>query len=172
MIPSSYSFVFVHRSHGFDGVLRIDLYRFTSVKSGLDYLVRVEEYPNNMYAVKFYLKNHSHSDKKYQLLTNTFEARTIINTCINIMLSVYEKNDNASFGFIGSNSDGEPVANTKRYRVYSKIIATYFSDKLFMHIENIDKSVYMLINRKQLELNPNLIDDIEESFMQMYDYFD
>ena len=172
MIPSSYSFVLVHRSQGCDGVLKVDLYRFTSIKSGLDYIVRVEEYPNSMYAVKFYLKSHANSARKYQLLTNTFEARTIINTCINIMLSIYNQNDKASFGFIGSNSDGESVSNTKRYRVYSKIIATYFSDKFFMHIENIDKSVYMLLNRRQLELNSNLKEDIEESFMQMYDYFD
>lgn len=172
MIPSSYSYVFVHRSQGCDGVLRVDLYRFTSIKSGLDYIVRVEEYPNNMYAVKFYLKSHSNSSRKYQLMTNTFEARTVINTCINIMLSVYDQNCMASFGFIGSNSDGESVSNTKRYRVYSKIIATYFSDKLFMHIENIDKSVYMLVNRRQLALNPTLVEDIEVSFMQMYDYFD
>ena len=88
------------------------------------------------------------------------------------MLSVYDQNCMASFGFIGSNSDGESVSNTKRYRVYSKIIATYFSDKLFMHIENIDKSVYMLVNRQQLALNPTLVEDIEVSFMQMYDYFD
>lgn len=172
MIPSSYSFVFVHRLQGCDGVIRIDLYRFTSLKSGLDYMVRVEEYPNNMYAVKFYLKSHSNSDRKYQLLTNTYEARTVINTCINIMLSVYDKNDKASFGFIGSNSDGESISNTKRYRVYSKIIATYFSDKLFMHIENIDRSVYMLINRLELKHNPNLIEDIQCTFMQLYDYFD
>ena len=46
MIPSSYSYVFVHRSQGCDGVLKVDLYRFTSIKSGLDYIVRVEEYPN------------------------------------------------------------------------------------------------------------------------------
>ena len=88
------------------------------------------------------------------------------------MLSIYDQNDKASFGFIGSNSDGESVSNTKRYRVYSRIIATYFSDKFFMHIENIDKSVYMLLNRRQLELNSNFKEDIEESFMQMYDYFD
>ncbi len=72
MIPSLYSYVFVHRSQGCDGVLRVDLYRFTSIKSGLDYIFRVEEYPNNMYAVKFYLKSHSNSSRKYQLMTNTF----------------------------------------------------------------------------------------------------
>ena len=172
MLPSSYSFVFVHRSQGCDGVLRVDLYRFTSIKSGLDYFVRVEEYPFNMYAVKFYLKNHRLSDKKYQLLTNTFEVRTIINTCINIMLSVFERNSSASFGFIGSNSDGESIANTKRYRVYSRIIATYFSDTYFMHVENVDKSVYLLINRMELKATPNLIENIQNTFMEIYENLD
>lgn len=44
MIPSLYFYVFVHRSQGCYGVLRVDLYRFTSIKFGLDYIVRVEEY--------------------------------------------------------------------------------------------------------------------------------
>ncbi len=172
MIPQSYSFLLVHRHKNTEDVLSVDLYRFTSIKSGLTYIVRVEEYPYNMYAVKFYSKNHRHSDKKYQLLTNTFEPRTIIYTCINIMLSVYKSNPKASFGFIGSNSVGESHSNTKRYRVYSRIVATYFSDTFFEHIENIDNSVYMLINKLELESTPDLIERIQNTFMDLYEDFD
>ena len=66
-------------------------------------------------------------------MTNTFEPRKIINTCINIMLSIYEKNSKASFGFIGANGFNEDTKCTKRYRVYSRIVATYFSDRVFYH---------------------------------------
>lgn len=97
------------------------------------YIVRVERYKYDVYAVKFYQKSHQLSKNKYRLMTNTNEPRRIINTCVNIMLSIYEANKNASFGFIGSNGIGESVCCTKRYRVYSRLMATYFSEKLFYH---------------------------------------
>ena len=95
--------------------------------SNLVYIVRVEEYKYDIYAVKFYQKSHSLSKNKYRIMTNTNEPRRIIYTCINIMLAIYKKNNRASFGFIGVNGFNENVICTKRYRVYSRIIATYKS---------------------------------------------
>lgn len=172
MIPDTYDYLLVHRDISFSDGLFYDLYRFKSKKSKLFYFVRVEKYPHNMYAVKFYLKNHRYSDRKYQLLTNTNEPRRIINTCINIMLSIYNSNSSASFGFIGSNSEGESISNTKRYRVYSRITATYFSDALFEHVENIERSVYMLINKTELGRTPDLLNKIQDVFMDLYQDFD
>ena len=40
------------------GILYIDIYRFKSTKSNIVYLVNVERYEHNMYAYKFYQKNH------------------------------------------------------------------------------------------------------------------
>lgn len=88
------------------------------------------------------------------------------------MLSIYQMNHKASFGFIGSNGFGEDVCCTKRYRFYSKIIATYFSDKYFYHKENIEKSAYMLINNASLEENPDLVAQIESFFVGQYEYFE
>ena len=93
-------------------------------------------------------------------MTNTFEPRRIINTCINIMLS------------IGANGFNEDTKCTKRYRVYSRIVATYFSDRVFYHKENIEKSAYMLINNIALKENPDLIQQIENFFINQYDYFE
>lgn len=41
-----------------EGILDINLYRFKSEKSKLVYIVRVERYKYNVYAVKFYQKSH------------------------------------------------------------------------------------------------------------------
>jgi hypothetical protein len=173
MLSDAYPFRFIQKdkepSEGLDYVF---LYRFRSKKSKLAYMVRVEEYKLHVYAVKFYLKNHSLSDDKYRIMTNTHEPRRIINTCINIMLSIYNKDPMASFGFIGANGFGEEVGCTKRYRVYSRIIATYFSDQFFYHKENISKSAYMLINNRSLKEDPTLTEKIEAFFMEQYDYFD
>ena len=105
-------------------------------------------------------------------MTNTFEPRRIINTCINIMLSIYKENPKASFGFIGANGFNEDTVCTKSYRVYARIIATYFSDKFFYHKENIEKSAYMLINNIALKENPDLTQQIETFFINQYDYFE
>lgn len=173
MLECAYPYCLVQKEEGDgDGLKQILLYHFKSTKSKLMYMVRVEVYTYNVYAVKFYLKKHSHSKNKYRLMANTYEPRRIINTCINIMLEIFHKNPNASFGFIGANGLEENVTNTKRYRVYSRIIATYFSDKYFYHKENIGKSAYILVNKKALSENPNLISQIEKFFIDQYEYFD
>lgn len=173
MLQSAYPFYLIQRDKGdSSGLLHVLLYRFKSTKSNLVYIVRVEEYQYNIYAVKFYQKSHSLSKDKYRIMTNTNEPRRIINTCINIMLTVYQKNKKASFGFVGANGFNEDINYTKRYRVYSRIIATYFSDEYFYHKENIDKSAYMLINNISLNENPNLVELIESFFIEQYEYFE
>ena len=173
MIADSYPFKFIHRYYECnDGVKYIDVYRFKSTKSNLTYFVNVERYDFNMYAVKFFQKNHKLSPKKYQILANTFEPRRVIYTCINIMLSVLEQNPQASFGFIGANGEDEDTTNTKRYRVYNKIVASKISTERFHHIENVEKSAYMLINRNELAKHPDLVERIEDSFIDLYHYFE
>lgn len=173
MLSSAYPFYLIQRDKGdCNGLLHVFLYRFKSTKSNLVYIVRVEAYMYNIYAVKFYQKSHSLSKDKYRIMTNTNEPRRIINTCINIMLSIYQNDKKASFGFVGANGFNEDISCTKRYRVYSRIIATYFSDKHFYHKENIDKSAYMLINNAALDENPNLVGQIESFFIEQYNYFE
>ncbi len=176
MLESSYPFHFImneYEEKPDEGFSHLMLYTFKSTKSNLMYIVRVEVYKYHIYAVKFYLKNMQHSKNKYRIATNTYEPRRIINTCINIMLSIYEKDHKASFGFIGANGmDEDNTCCTKRYRFYSRIVATYFSTERFYHKENKEKSAYMLINNEALEENPNLIKEIEKFFTERYDYFD
>lgn len=170
---SAYPFIFIQRDkENTKGLLYVSLYRFKSTKSKLVYIVRVEEYEYHVYAIKFYQKSHSNSPHKYRLLTNTNEPRRIINTCIKIMLSLYNKDTYASFGFIGANGLDESERCTKRYRVYSRIIATYISSTIFTHKENKDKSAYMLINNSFLKEHPHLIEDIEIFFASQYEYFE
>ena len=76
------------------------------------------------------------------------------------MLSIYEEDPKASFGFIGANGFNEDTKCTKRYRVYSRIVATYFSDRVFYHKEYIEKTInnFMILkNLSQREINYKLI---------------
>lgn len=147
-----------------NGHIRNIWYKFKSIKSNLWYIVLVEQYEHNVFAIKFYPKKWSNSKRKYQLLTGTNEPRKIINTCINVMLSIYEENPDASFGFVGANRIDESPNETKRYKVYSTIVATYFSNEFFFHKENKEKSAYLLINNKSLSNNPTLVKKIEDFF--------
>lgn len=151
MLESAYPFLFIMNlkdEANQDGLLQVKLYRFKSTKSKITYIVRVEKYMYNIYAVKFYPKKYKDSKNKYRIATNTFEPRRIINTCINIMLSIYKEDTMASFDFIGANGLNENSTNcTKRYRVYSKIMATYFSSERFYHKENKEKVLICLSTR-------------------------
>jgi hypothetical protein len=112
------------------------------------------------------------SKQCYWVWTGYNEARTVINSCMAIMLEIYRPNNKSSFGFVGSNLPGESESETKRFRVYKKIMATYFSINHFQHIEVKEKSAYMLICQKELKNNPGLIRLISEFFSDNYEYFD
>lgn len=169
----SYKFRFVQNFNRKSGHLQYKrLYTFKSEKSNLYYWVWVECYDYDIYAIKFHLKAHRLSKNKYKLMTHTFEPRVIVQTCMNIMLSIYQENDHASFGFIGSNSEGENTSMTRRFRFYRAIMATSFSDKYFEHIELPEKSTYLMVNKVELANDPDLITKIEDAFKDEYEYFE
>lgn len=148
------------------------LYTFKSPKSHQWYWVWVEVYERDFYAVKFHLKSHRDSRNKYNVMTGLNEARPVIMTCIAIMQEIAYANSHASFGFIGANMANESVYYTKRFQVYSRIMATYFSKDAFRHYMIIPKSAYLLIRRSELDIHPDLLDDINAKFKVLYDYFD
>ena len=105
-------------------------------------------------------------------MTGLNEPRPVVNTCIAIMLEIAKQNPHLSFGFIGANMIGESEANTKRFRFYKRIAATYFGNKEFRHFDDTNKSTYMLIRRAELEAHPSLIEDIQAGFEATFDYFE
>ena len=127
------------------------LYRFKSTKSHLTYLVRAEEYLEHAYCIKFYNKNHQHSDDKYSLLTNTFEVRTILYTIYHILLDVLKRDPKASFFFIGA-SDGHDVAGeaTRRFGVYRVFTSSVVSEDFFEHFRFKEMSLYILVNKESV----------------------
>jgi len=130
----------------------------------------VEEYAYNVYIIKFYLKSHINSPKRFNLLTKDFDTARKLGTCLQIMLSIYEDDPLASFGFIGAaiidEEKKENTANTQKYRVYSTIVKNLFSDRLFIHAYNKEKSAYTIINRNNPE--PDLIDKVQKMFADYY----
>lgn len=105
-------------------------------------------------------------------MTGLNDARLCIKTCIKIMLEISSTDNKASFGFIGANMIGESELYTKRFRVYERYMTSFFNNTEYVHNINYAKSAYILINRKHLATNPDLLDDITNGFRLLYPYFE
>ena len=129
------------------------------------YTVHVEEYPMNVYAIKFHLQAHSNSLNRYQLLTGYSQAPRIIRTCIEIFLALFEKNNESSLCFIGTNTFGEGKSETKRFRIYKGVMQNFFSPQFFEHRYFANKSLYLMLNkRKNMEELNKVISGIIEKY--------
>ncbi len=151
MFNTSYPFKFL-MSQKVEGEPYHRIHRFTfRCKKGQRYVVLLEEYEHDFFGVKFYLNALAESEKRYEELTNFYDAPAIINTCLEVMAYKIKENPRASFGFTGAplasekESKSEP---TKRYRVYKRIMENLFSPDRFVHYQLEESNIYLLINRK------------------------
>lgn len=125
-------------------------------------MVVVEEYHHHIFIIKFFLKAHQTHPLKYSLLTSYHESTRIFATCIKIAVQILKKNPLASLGFIGAATEEEEKAHkealkdspkakkspTKRFNVYTGIVARLFSPDQFLHVEDTPNSAYAIINLK------------------------
>ena len=87
-------------------------------------------------------------------------------------MELAERYPNSSFGFIGANLIGESENETKRFRVYRRILTTYFSEEHYLHYQIVEKSAYALVRKSTLEQNPILIKELSTYFSDNYTNFD
>lgn len=150
----------------------VDLWGFRSTKSSKRYIVEVESYSNHFLGLKFYWKGVADSKERYSLLTNDYEPRTIVMSCVYIMLEYFKKDNCASFGFVAANdlnhSDCTSKPN-KRFRFYRRMMLSIFGSETFAQGYDIKNSVYLLINKKMLELGSISICRIEEEISKLYE---
>lgn len=151
-----------------DDLNRIAYYRFRSKKSNLFYIVRVEEYREHVYGVKFYLKKMQNSPRKYSYITNTFEPRVIVLTVFKLLMEILRMDALASFMFIGNADEGGTHENTRRYRLYCRLVENYISEVYFQHIRNDAHSLYILANRSQVVKNESFSDMLVERFVERF----
>jgi len=127
-------------------------YTFNGKKNSC-YIVEAEEFDCNFFILGFYLEKDEkkNTNEKFGSKTYLYETSRVLATCLEIMKFLYQKNPESSFGFIGTPSvDDEKdldLANTKRYRVYSQLMANVISPAKFQHYADTERSMYLLINR-------------------------
>jgi hypothetical protein len=140
MFDKSYEFRLCTKKKGNINDLFKNHYIFSFIgKNKERYLVYVEEYPFKLLGVKFFLKKHKLSPNKYKLLSGHQDVGGVVNTCIQIMLDFYRKDDEYSFGFIGVNLVNES-GTSKRFRIYSLLMANKFSPVNFIHSTNLENN--------------------------------
>ncbi len=160
-----------------DNSLRItDLWTFRSTKSKKRYIVEVEGFENEFYGIKFYWKGVEKSKDRYSLLTNDYEPRVIIRSCIEIMLIYYRKNPLVSFGFVaapdlekdlkGKNVDVE--SGSRRFKFYQRLMISLFGPETFLQASDTTNTFYLMINRSQLSRGVITIPDIESMINRTY----
>jgi|GEM_PF-1045409 len=159
------------------GSLRIiDLWAFRSIKSNKRYIVEVEGFDNEFYGIKFYWKGVEKSKNRYSMLTNDYEPRIIIRSCIEVMLEYYRRNSLVSFGFVAANDLEKDIKGKKinlsggsrRFRFYQRMMVNLFGPETFYQAADITNTIYLMINMKQLSSGKITIKDIENRLNQTY----
>lgn len=150
----------------------IDLWKFKSSKSNKRYIVEVERFSNHFLGLKFYWKGVVNSKNRYSLLTNDYEPRTIIMSCVYIMLDYFKNDRCASFGFVAANDLNSSKNNTtpnKRFRFYRRMMLSIFGSETFAQGYDIKNSIYLLINRNMLDNGTISIHKIENEISRLYE---
>jgi hypothetical protein len=171
-----YPLTFVQKDHCRDETdhLSTYIYTFFSPPTKLKYVIRAEYFSTNTFAIKFYAKRDKKLPAKYSRIINRGDAVNILLTAGNVLPLCLEYFPSASFALAGSRSF-DPFSNTvesfqrnQRFRIYSELIKRYVGTELFEHISYEQISCYLLLNKKNTDLETKRV-EIEESFKNTYD---
>lgn len=166
-----YNASFVMRSKDSSTLRIIDIWTFKSSKSNKRYIVEVEHFSKRFLGLKFYWKGVADSKNRYSLLTNDYEPRTIVMSCIQIMLAYYNKDDFSSFGFVAAPDldSGRVNVPNKRFRFYRNLMLNVFGKQTFIHAYDAETSVYVLINRKSYDNGDISMPQLEVEISRLYE---
>ena len=146
---------FVQKSHCKDRSAHLFtiIYKFYSPKTKYWYILRGEYHEEDVFAIKFYVKQHSKSDYKYSIITNKRDIGNILITCAKVVPLILKDYPKASFGIAASRSvdlatkNVERLYQNQRFQAYSYVIARKFGNETFKHIAYDKISSYLLLNK-------------------------
>ncbi len=160
------------RSTDPDTLRIIDLWKFKSTKSNKWYIVEIERYTNHFLGLKFYWKGVALSKNRYSLLTNDYEPRTIVMSCVKIMLEYFLTDKFSSFGFVAAQDitpKGACNVPNKRFRFYRRMMLSIFGSETFVQGYDLNNSIYLLINKSMLLQGKVSIPQIESAISMLYE---
>lgn len=144
-----YHFVCVDQTGSDDYLVDTLVYRFTSSKSGHEYVVKIERYIEHLCCIKFFDETTDTAQGKFSQLSGTYEPRTVFRTVANIALDALRRDPMTSFFFIGAADKRDKSGDaTRRYRVYTAYIKDLGIDSLFRPSFVESLSMCVLVNLK------------------------
>lgn len=154
----------------------IDIWTFKSTKTNKRYIVEVEGFENDFWGLKFYWKGVEKSKERYSLLTNDYEPRIIVRSCIEIMLEYYRKNRLVSFGFVAAPDLEKDIigkkinreSGSRRFIFYRRMMINLFGPKTFYQVSDTTNTIYLLVNVEQLTSKAISIKHIERKLNETY----
>lgn len=176
MTTSFYNAHYIMRRKDPASLRIIDLWSFRSNKTKKRYIVEIEGFESQFYGIKFYWKGVEKSPNRYSLLTNDFEPRIIVRSCVEIMLHYYRNNPLASFGFVAApdlDADVRAIHSqiehgNRRYTLYKRLMLNWFGTQTFLQVSDTGNTIYLLVNQAQLASGSITIDHIERQINQIY----
>ncbi len=174
MFDSSFPFSLIQKTPK-KSDYQIAEYIFQFRTSKRRYVVIVEEYELDVFAIKFFPAHKKNQPNRYSLILNDFDFPPIIRTCINIMQSFLVENLLASFAYVGANSITnsftESKANTKRYRIYEYVMDAFLNPEIFKRFFSTKNSAVLLVNNKNTDYDSHA-DKIIVMFTDLYNELD
>lgn len=168
---TGYKLRFVQKENCRDGTAHLFtlIYKFHSPITRYWYVLRAEYHEQDVFAIKFYVQQHSKSDFKYSKITNKGDLPNILVSCAKVVPLILANYPTASFGLIGArtaypDSDKlEGPGETQRFRVYRYFAFAKFGSETFEHFIYPGFSGYLLVNR----LSGN-VDKREQAIVNMF----
>ena len=139
--------------------------KFFKVKVRKNLIYIVELYYYNEYVfIKFHPKIHESNPKKYQIVgmgLKNEEKRRLLNTCCKIVLYDIDKNTSSHlvYAFFGQWYDKDNSSSrltSKRFSLYEKQVATFFSESRFHHFKREIINFYSISNIENQNFIPQI----------------
>lgn len=120
--------------------------------SNKPYIIRVDEYENNVFFIKFYPKGLEQNSNKYKfrndpkVLKESFTR--LVSTCIKVAQLYKNKSPDAIFGFHGQWDDVDVKLKrelSQRYSIYSRVVASKVSSQDYKHIAIEQINTFLII---------------------------
>lgn len=116
-------------------------------KTGTRYVVNLEQYFGDLYALKFHLYQDLKNKKRYSVITKEGRPQPILRTCLDILIEHHKANPFASYIIFGIAGENEQQLATRRYKLYKRILENLISPVEFEHRCAESYSAYLLLNR-------------------------
>lgn len=171
MFDRSLPYVLLTIKYEIDPAFHIKTYIYRTRTSEGNYVIHVEEYLENIFVLKFYPVRFKRYQNKYHMISNDYVMQDVIGTSLQVLLSMFNTHQNASFGFVATASVigifSEAKSNNQRFRIYKQVMQNFFGHETFLHFLDVENSAYLMANKAIKDVN-DFIARMQVRFSDLY----